>query len=74
MNEPREVWEQRALAAGLVVGKSVTKRTVLVVAGDPDSLSGKARKARDYRIPIVTEKAFGRMLGDMPAERIDASI
>ncbi|HCM50934.1 MAG TPA: hypothetical protein DIS91_10455, partial [Microbacterium sp.] len=27
----------------------------LVVAADPDSLSGKARKARDYGIPIVGE-------------------
>ena len=64
MNETREVWEQRAHAAGLVVGKYVTKKTALVVAGDPDSLSGKARKARDYRIPIVTEDAFAGMLSE----------
>ncbi|HEU5155661.1 MAG TPA: exonuclease domain-containing protein [Streptosporangiaceae bacterium] len=65
MNEARGIWEERARAAGLVVGKSVTKKTVLVVAGDPDSLSGKARKARDYKIPIVTEDAFARMLAAM---------
>jgi len=65
MNEVREVWEERDRAAGLVVGKYVTKKTVLVVAGDPDSLSGKARKARDYKIPIVNEDAFGHMLGAM---------
>jgi DNA polymerase-3 subunit epsilon len=62
MNEAREVWEERARAAGLVAGKNVTKKTVPVIAGDPDHLSGKARKARDYRIPIVSEDAFARML------------
>jgi DNA polymerase III subunit epsilon len=65
MNEVREIWEQRARAAGLVVGKFVTKKTALVVAGDPDSLSCKARQARDYKIRIITEGAFGRMLGAM---------
>lgn len=65
MNEPRDVWLERACAAGLTVGSGVTKKTVLVVAGDPDSLSGKARKAREYKIPIITEKAFANMLADM---------
>lgn len=65
MTELREVWEERARASGLIVGRNVTKKTVLVVAGDPDSLSGKARKARDYKIPIVTEMAFAHMLAEM---------
>ena len=38
----------------------------LVVAADPDSLSGKARKARDYGIPVVTEDGFERIRGGMP--------
>jgi BRCA1 C Terminus (BRCT) domain len=62
----REVWEQRAHAAGLVIGKNVTKKTVRVVAGDLDSLSGRSRKARDYMIPIVTEDAFAGMISVMP--------
>lgn len=37
---------------GLEVG-AVTKRTKLVIAADPDSLSGGDRKARDRGIPIV---------------------
>jgi DNA polymerase-3 subunit epsilon len=41
----------------------VTKKVKLVVAADPDSLSGKARKARDYGIPVVGEDALGRLLG-----------
>ena len=43
----------------------MTKKVALVIAADPDSLSGKARKAADYGIPIVTEQAFARLLGDL---------
>ncbi|MEU4743060.1 exonuclease domain-containing protein [Actinosynnema sp. NPDC023658] len=63
MGLPREVWEDRAAGAGLAVHGAVTKKTRLVVAADPDSLSGKAKKAGRYGIPIVTEEAFGRLLG-----------
>lgn len=59
---PRDEWIARAEAAGLTTHSSVTKKVSLVVAADPDSLSGKARKAADYGIPIVTEKAFASML------------
>lgn len=41
---------------------AVTKKVKLVVVADPDSLSGKARKAADYGIPIVTEDAFAAMI------------
>lgn len=59
----REAWERRAVDAGLTVtGGGVTRRTRLLVAADPDSLSGKARKAWQYGIPIVTAEAFGTML------------
>jgi DNA polymerase III subunit epsilon len=62
MDLPREVWEERALGAGLAVHGNVTKKTRLLVAADPDSLSGKAKKAAQYGIPIVTEDAFERLL------------
>jgi len=65
MTEPREVLEDRGRAAGLQVGKGVTKKTRVLVAADPDSLSGKARKARDYGVPIVTEAAFDRLLAEL---------
>jgi DNA polymerase-3 subunit epsilon len=45
----------------------VTKRVRLVVAADPDSQSGKARTASDYRIPIVSEASFEKMLEAMHA-------
>jgi DNA polymerase-3 subunit epsilon len=34
------------------------------VAADPDSLSGKARKASAYGIPIVAESAFDALLAE----------
>jgi len=66
MNGPRDEWERRAGAVGLTVTSGgVTKRTRLLVAADPDSLSGKAGKARQYDIPIVTEDAFAKLLERM---------
>jgi DNA polymerase-3 subunit epsilon len=44
----------------------VTKKVALLVAADPDSLSGKAREARDYGIPIVGEAALARPAGEFP--------
>jgi len=61
---PRDEWVARAWAAGLVAHPTVTKKVALVIAADPDSLSGKARKAADYGIPIVTERAFAGLLDD----------
>ncbi|WP_285684036.1 exonuclease domain-containing protein [Actinoplanes sp. NBRC 103695] len=65
MNPSREDWQAKAVAAGLRVGGGVTKRTRLLVAADPDSASGKAKKAREYHIPIVHPTAFRRMLGTL---------
>lgn len=62
MREDRTVWEDRARAAGLRPHGSVTRKVRLVVAADPDSLSGKARKARQYAIPIVTPDAFADLI------------
>ncbi|MFL6127281.1 exonuclease domain-containing protein [Actinophytocola sp.] len=64
----RDEWENRATRGGLrVAAGGVTKRTRLLVAADPDSLSGKAVKARQYGIPIVTPDAFGRLVEQMAA-------
>jgi len=45
--------EIQAHTLGLRVTGSVSRKTQLLVAADPDSLSGKARKARDFGVPIV---------------------
>lgn len=60
MDRGRDEWIATIVAAGLASG-GVTKSTRLVVSADPDSLSGKAAKARSYGIPIVTEEAFERL-------------
>jgi len=44
------------------VAAAVSKKVSLVVAADPDSLSGKARKAREYGVPVVGEEYLGRLL------------
>jgi DNA polymerase-3 subunit epsilon len=63
MLDPRDVWIDRASAAGLrVIQGYVTKATRVLVAADPFSLSSKARRARAYDVPIVSEEDFGSML------------
>jgi DNA polymerase III subunit epsilon len=61
MRRPRTEWEEACRIVGLEPG-TVTKATRVVVAADPNSLSGKAAKARSYGIPIITEDAFERIL------------
>jgi DNA polymerase-3 subunit epsilon len=63
--EPREVWEERARAAGLRVGATVTRATRLLVAADPDTMSGKADRAHRYGIPVVHPAAFTALVDAM---------
>ncbi len=59
----KELAKAYARERGMVVQTGVTKKTDLLVAADPDSLSGKAKKARAYGVRIVAEPAFWRMMG-----------
>jgi DNA polymerase-3 subunit epsilon len=63
MVRPRSEWESHLIALGYKPHGAVTKKVRLVAAADPDSLSGKARKARDYGIPIVGEAWLVGLLG-----------
>lgn len=54
--------EYQARALGLRVTGAVSGKTNLVVAADPDSISGKARKARDLGLPIVDYATYIGML------------
>ena len=63
MEEDRDVWEARATAAGPAVGDRVTRNTRLLVAADPDTMSGKGRLANRYGIPIVHPAAFLHLIG-----------
>lgn len=65
---PRDEWIADLFAAGLEHG-GVTKATRVLVAADPDSLSGKAQKARTYGIPIVNEDAFERTFAEFCRRR-----
>lgn len=64
MQHPREVVEALLIERGLRVG-GLTKKTRLLVAADPDSLSGKAEKARAYGVPVVAETALLGLLLNM---------
>lgn len=66
MELPRETWEARAASYGLQTG-GVSKKTVLVVAANPDSRSGKARRAQELGIPIISEKHFASLLASLEA-------
>lgn len=48
---------------GMIPANHVTKKLDLLVAADPYSLSGKAKQARRYGIPIIEEREFWKRLG-----------
>jgi len=60
---PRELAEELATKAGLIVMDSVTKKLDLLVLADPHSQSGKAKKARQYGIRIMHEPVFWKAIG-----------
>ncbi|MGP9651712.1 exonuclease domain-containing protein [Glutamicibacter sp. AOP38-B1-38] len=56
MSRPRVEMESLLTQAGYKLHPAVTKKVGMLVAADPDSLSGKARKARHYGLPVVGEQ------------------
>jgi DNA polymerase-3 subunit epsilon len=62
MSRGREDWHRDLRSGGFVPWSAVTKKVSLLVAADIDSFSGKARKARDYGIPVVDEAWLARLL------------
>lgn len=61
----RSELEYQAKCLGLRVTGTVSAKTRLLVAADPDSLSGKARRARDLGVPIVAPDAYLSLLGSL---------
>lgn len=55
MRRPRDAIEADLAALGIATARAVTKKTTLVIAADVSSLSGKAKKAKQYGIPIASE-------------------
>lgn len=58
----RDIAQKIAQEHGLVIKKGVTKDLDYLVTADPDSMSGKAKKAREYNTKILAEQAFWNML------------
>ena len=54
---------QFAEDAGLSVRKGISKGLDLLVIADPDSQSGKARKAREYGTRVIAEQVFWSTIG-----------
>lgn len=59
----REMQESMAAHHGFLVVPSVTKKTELLVVSDPNTQSGKAKKARQYGIRVIHEPLFWKALG-----------
>lgn len=59
----REMAIKLASDHGLIATDSVTKKTEILVVADPHSMSGKAKKAREYGIRIVADRVFWKMIG-----------
>jgi DNA polymerase III subunit epsilon len=59
----REMAQALVEQAGMIVAPRVTKKLDMLVVADPNSMSGKARKAREYGVRIVAETAFWPMIG-----------
>ncbi|WKD36231.1 TerD family protein [Streptomyces xanthophaeus] len=55
----------QAVAAGLNVMGSVSRFTSVLVTNDPVSTSAKARRALDEGVPLLDERTFLKLLGDV---------
>ncbi len=61
----RELAFDLAKRNGLEITENLTKKTDILVVADPHTMSGKAKKARDYGTRILAEDVFWRMIGVM---------
>ena len=59
----RSEWFEILGELGLVAKDNMVKSAKVLVAADPDSMSGKAKQARQYGIPIITEESLERLVG-----------
>lgn len=59
----REIAKQLAEISGFQVIDNVTKKLDILVLADPNSQSGKAKKARQYGTQIMQEAVFWNLIG-----------
>ena len=62
-SSPRDEAHRLAEEAGLVIRKNVSKGLDLLVVADPDSQSGKARRARELGTRVMAETVFWSTIG-----------
>lgn len=67
MSRPRSDFEAAALAAGLQPMNAVSGKTNVLVCADPNSQSGKARKARALGVRVIGEAVFWESLSSVAA-------
>lgn len=60
----RDDFEALAIANGFVVKPGISRQVDILVIADPDSQSGKARKARELGIRILSEARFLHLIGN----------
>jgi len=72
MRVRREDLKEQARVAGLVPRDGVTKKTRILVAADPDSMSGKAKQAQRYGIPIVPLPVYQQLLAELWVTQLTA--
>ncbi|MYS20064.1 DNA polymerase-3 subunit epsilon [Streptomyces sp. DvalAA-14] len=67
----RELLEDRATEAGLHVATSVSRLTSVLVTNDPDAVTTKVVKSREFGTPVIDERAFAELLKAVrPAEDV----
>jgi DNA polymerase-3 subunit epsilon len=59
----REMATELATRLGIDVVESVTKKLDVLVVADPQTASGKAKKARQYGIRVLHEPVFWKAVG-----------
>lgn len=59
----RSAAEHMAVERGMIPKSGVSMKLDYLVTADPDSMSGKAQKARKYGVRIIAERVFWQMAG-----------
>lgn len=65
VSEPRSLLVERLVAAGLDVGRSVSRLTSVLVTNNPQHRTRKAERARAEGIPVIDEATLRRLLADV---------
>lgn len=59
----RSLAQQLAMERGLIIKSGVSNKLDFLITADPNSLSGKAKKAKELGIKVIAEPVFWNMIG-----------